>query len=126
MIQYNHKRNLEVFLGHDGYTLDGRVSPTGGETIALEIPEVWFLEALKPGEFFDRRVGKARCSDDDNYIKKAGRELAESRMKPRRLTCIGNQQFKTERLVVLQDAQENLYTLRVRENCKNAHFIDYE
>jgi hypothetical protein len=118
MIQYNHKRkNTNEF---------SPVDPKGGETIALEVPATWFLETLQPGDFFEKKVGKARCSDDDNYNKKTGRELATSRMKTVRLTCGHNKLYGEDRIVILIDPTGHQYVLKTSGKHYAPHFIDYE
>lgn len=117
MIQYNHQR-----LNNSTYT---GVDSRGGQTIAFEVPQAWFLKTLQPGDFFEKKVGKARCSNDDNYNKKIGRELASSRMKSTKLICTSNIEGLDDRMTILQDPQGNLYILRSKSEGV-AHFIDYE
>lgn len=82
-VQFSHKRNSKV---SNDFTLE--IDPRGGATVALEIPQSWLLKEIKVGESFDKKVGIAICSTDDNYNKKLGRELAQSRMKLTRLVCV--------------------------------------
>jgi hypothetical protein len=82
-VQFSHKRNSKI---SNDFTLE--IDPRGGLTTALEIPQSWLLKEIKVGESFDKKVGIARCSTDDNYNKKLGRELAKSRMKLTRLVCV--------------------------------------
>lgn len=118
-IQYNHRRK---FTEAPPY-FQSKVSPQGGETIALEVPAAWFLNYIQPGDFFEKKVGTARCSDDDNYNKKTGRELATSRMKTKKMTCISVTPSVGYGIVVLKDEQGNTYTLRISDN--NPHFVGY-
>lgn len=125
-IQYCHVRNMEVYLPEGGYTFDGRVTPRGGETIALEVPEPWMLEVLVVGDFFTKQVGKARCSTDDNYNKKAGRDLATARMKPTVLTVISVSNHGELKTVVVEDPSGNKYLLDKQPNFTKVHFTTYE
>lgn len=120
MIQFCHNRKYDTFLGHDGYTLDGVISPRGGTTVAMEVPELWFVNTLKVGDFFEKRVGTARCSDDDNYSKKIGRDLAVSRMKQTRLTVV----TVVSDIVILEDKSGALFGLRKGKNA--VHFVEYD
>lgn len=119
-IQYCHKRNYNAKC----YPYDDELNPKGGETIALEVPEPELLVELQPGEFFEKQVGRAKCSLSDNYCKKTGRELAHSRMKPTRLTCTHNISFVEVRFVTLEDPEGNEYTLQLYENHNKARLID--
>ena len=124
-IQFNHKRKEEAYLPEGSYTFDGRLASRGGQTIALEVPPPWFIETLQSLDFFTKSVGKARCSDEENYNKKTGRELAKSRMKPTVLTVLSNQDFGGVRILVLEDMNKNKYILEKRVGNKQVHFIGY-
>lgn len=125
-VQFCHKRIFENGYKYNDYSSTyGLIeSPKGGETIALEVIEPWFFDTLTVNDFFEKRVGTARCSDEDNYCKKTGRELALSRMKPRRLlvkSMVGNEQ---EKIIVLVDKDENQFVLK-KVNGHRVHFIEY-
>lgn len=99
MIQFVHNRKYENGLIK---------SAKGGTTIAMEPIQAWFFDTLQIGDFFEKKVGIARCSLEDNYCKKTGRDLAVSRLKPTRLTVIrqlGNG-------IVVEDKNGALYYLR--------------
>jgi len=83
MILYCHKRKL----GINKFWKDC-IEALGGTTVAIEQLKPWLLETLKVGEFLEKKVGISKCSDEDRYDKKIGRELAKSRMKLTRLTVV--------------------------------------
>jgi len=114
-IQYNHKRKYNDDL-----------NPKGGETIAVEDIQAWYLTQAEPDNFFSALVGKARCSDDDLYNKKTGRELAASRMKQTKLTIVSNTEYGNERFVLLRDEKGHEYLFRVIKGAKVGHFVEYE
>jgi hypothetical protein len=78
---YKHNRECG-WVGNDGF---GELAK-GGSTIAVEELEPWFFAALKPGDFFDKKIGKSRCHPDENFCKKTGREEAEKQAKTKRFT----------------------------------------
>jgi len=105
---------------------DMEICPSGGQTIAMEEIAPWLLDTLKSLDFLTRRIGVARCSHEDNYNKKTGRELAESRMKPIVLTVLSNEDYGSNRILVLKDDKGKVYTLEKRFNANSVHFISYE
>lgn len=116
MIQYYHNRVYhftEYFAEVGGLSVD-RAKAKGGKTIALEVFEPWLFDQLVVGDFLEKRVGIARCSYDDNYNKKIGRELAASRLKLRKLTVMQ----KMNDLLVLLDEYGNYYVLRKTKSGK--------
>jgi len=119
-IQFHHGRlyNYSV-LG------ETEVKSRGGITVALEVPEPWVVESLVIGDFVTKQVGRARCSHDDNYNKKTGRELALSRTKTTTLTVVGLDNVGEDRFLVLQDPQGNTYEIEKKQNYTKAHFIGY-
>lgn len=64
------------------------IAATGGSTLAVQELEPWFFASLKPGDFFEKRFGLAKCHPKDNFCKKTGRELAESKAKVKRFTVV--------------------------------------
>jgi hypothetical protein len=91
------------------------IAPRGGVTLAMEQIEAWYFDTLEMGTFFEKSIGKARCSRDDNYCKKVGRDLAVERMKPTKLTVIASivSPVDNKKIVVLKDAKDNsLYYLK--------------
>jgi hypothetical protein len=112
-IIYCHNREYETFLGHDGYTLDGRVSSRGGTTVAMEAIQSWLLDQLVQGSTIVRKVGIARCSKDDNYCKKTGREIARSRLKQKTLKVVNLVKIGPNYTVVFfEDEDKNLFEFR--------------
>jgi hypothetical protein len=80
-IVYRHERNISLnkFGEHC-------IDALGGTTIAMESLKPWILDTLEVGNFFEKKIGVAKCSKEDRYNKKSGRELASSRMKLVKLT----------------------------------------
>jgi hypothetical protein len=115
---------LYNFFGE--YNLPYEVAPKGGETIAMEAIEPWHLDQFEVGNFFTKKVGVARCSDEDNYNKKVGRELALSRMKDTVLTVIDFKDYGEMKLAVLEDNKGKQYIVEKRPNFKRVHFVSYE
>lgn len=112
-IQYYHYRIIKVV---DKYPEIGGlqkevIEPKGGKTFALEVPPAWFLESIKVGDFFEKKLGSARCSDEDNYNRKVGREIAHSRMKPKKLTVVNIVELPNQINYVLSDSS-NYYLLK--------------
>jgi hypothetical protein len=72
-------------------------------------------------------VGKARCSNSENYNKKTGRELATSRMKPTYLTVEYIIEGPKGFILSLSDKTGNQYILE-KSNVEgaNVRFVDYE
>ena len=123
-IQFHHKRKYEPVMTDD-MLLRIEVSSKGGETIAMESLQSWFLSELKVGDTFEKRVGKARCSKEDNYNKKTGRELSQSRMKVNKFTVLSNNVFGSTTIVRLKDSTNNEYTLCSKAGTKIAHLVEY-
>lgn len=122
-IQYVHNREYqEDHLDRYNLVLNSR----GGETIAFEVPEPWVIEALTIGDFLTKLVGKAKCSDEDNYSKKIGRELASSRMKATVLTVVRLENYGELRSAVLQDSKGHKYYIEKAPNYTKVHFTLYE
>lgn len=122
--QFHHKRNYKAVMTDD-FLVKVEVEAKGGVTVALESIPSWFLDQLKVGDTFEKRVGKAHCSKDDNYSRKSGRELSESRMKLIKFTVESSSLFGMTRIVTLIDNDSNRYTLCSKQGSKNAHFIEY-
>lgn len=112
-------------LGFSVYQ-DG-VSAKGGQTIVMEELKSWFVNALSEGEFFTKKVGKARCSDKENYNKKIGRELALSRAKVITLTVQKVLVLSQSKEIQLTDNEGNKYYVQavLNDNQGNARFISY-
>lgn len=65
-----------------------RVNAKGGATLAVqELPD-WFFAGLKPGDFFEKRIGRAVCHPKENFCRKLGREAAEKAAKLKRFTVV--------------------------------------
>lgn len=123
-VLFVHNRNSRSFRQAGGKwieTIDGR----GGATIAMEELQAWFFEDLKLFDFFDKKIGKARCSEEDNFSKKAGRDLALSRMKIKTLTVVDVDNQEKSKTVTLRDKEGSLYLLLKYKNAKSVFFIGY-
>lgn len=118
--QFFHKRIKKAI---NSLRLD--VCARGGETIALDTPPSWFINSLTIGDFFEKKVGKAKCSSDDNYCRSTGRELCEKRMKLTKLTV--------DRIVTLGDIVQTelidsdgfIYVIRTCTNSTSSRFVNY-
>jgi hypothetical protein len=124
-IQYVHNREFEKDIYEFDYRCPVLLS-RGGETIAFEVPEPWVIEALTIGDFLTKLVGKAKCSDEDNYSKKIGRELASSRMKATVLTVVRLENYGELRTAVLEDSKGHKYYIEKAPNYTKVHFTLYE
>jgi hypothetical protein len=102
------------------------LSARGGVTVAMQEIQPWLIETLKPGDFFTKSVGVARCSDKENYNKKTGREIAQSRMKLTVLTVVSIKDYSNVKTLILKDSNGNLFDLQKKHNCERVHFIGYE
>lgn len=122
-IQFCHIRKFIPQFNLCNFTYESVLSARGGETIAMQEVQPWLIEQLKVGDFFTKLIGRARCSDKENYNKKIGREIAKSRMKPTVLTVISSKDFSGVRVVILSDDKNNLYVLQKKPNCQKVHFI---
>ena len=128
-VQYYHDRIVKPAPGImrlDESIYFGELNPKGGETVALEVPEPWVLEALTVGDFFTKQIGKAKCSTEDNYNKKTGRDLARSRMKPTVLTVIDIQKYPDLISVLLRGPDDSSYLLEKRSTFTKVHFTYHE
>jgi len=126
MIQFCHARKYIPTFNLSNFTYESVLSARGGTTVAMQEIQSWLIETLKPGDFFTKSVGVARCSDKENYNKKTGRDIAESRMKPVVLTVVSNKDYSGVRILILKDSNGNLFDLQKKNNCKRVHFIGYE
>jgi hypothetical protein len=118
-INYFHVRDYNGFL----------VAPRGGTTLAMEQIEGWYFDTLEVGTFFEKSIGKARCSKKDNYCKKVGRELAVGRMKTTRLTVIAvvDEPSRNTRVVALRDSKDNsLYLMRKKAGTSRVYLSNYD
>lgn len=88
------------------------VSPRGGSTVAMEAIPSWLLDTIQQGDTIVRKVGIARCSDEDNYCKKTGRELAFSRLKQKTLTVVNIVRIGPSVTVFFEDENENLFEVK--------------
>jgi len=59
-------------------------------TVCVDIPpKEEFLElTLNPHTLLELNCGVAFCSEEDNYVKKIGRQLSSSRKSPTEFTCV--------------------------------------
>jgi hypothetical protein len=129
-IQYCHIRKFnEVVVKHPdliGILELDELSAKGGKTIAMESIPLWFAKDLKTGDFFTKSVGKARCSDEENYNKKTGRELSQSRMKPMVFTVMVNEGVPDNGHLVLRDKAGCIYIFEKKPGSQYLHFIEYD
>lgn len=88
------------------------ISPRGGSTVAMESIQSWLLDQLQQGDTIVRKIGIARCSEDDNYCKKTGREIAESRLKQTMLTVVNIVRLGELVVVFFEDEKGNLFEVK--------------
>lgn len=96
-----------------------------GETICMEPLQGWFVDGLVQGDFFEKRIGSHKFSENDNFNKKIGRELSKSNMKINKLTVVANDNYGYVRNLVLEDKQGNRYRLLKFKNKKIAHLTEF-
>ena len=82
---YFHWRNYQD-LWHSTEGDIRVVAGNGGSTICMEPILGWYFDTLKEGDFFEKKVGMAKCHPDDTYCKKTGRDEALKKAKTKRLT----------------------------------------
>lgn len=109
-------------LNDDGEII---VHAKAGETIAMEPIQGWVVDTLNQGDFFEKKIGTAKCSDEDNFNKKIGRDLAQSRMKSKKLTVISNDNYTKVRILVLEDTDGDRYFLYRYKNANLAYLMDF-
>lgn len=109
-IVYCHNREVEEVQRMDGISL--QVSPRGGSTVAMEAIPSWLLDTIEMGSTIERKLGIARCSDEDNYCKKTGRELAQSRLKSNLLKVVNIVRIGTFTTVFFEDKNKNLFEVK--------------
>lgn len=109
-IVYRHERNISLNKFGE-YCIDA----LGGTTIAIESLKPWILDNLEIGNFFEKKIGVAKCSKEDRYNKKSGRDIASSRMKLVKLTV--NHILKTA---------ESTTVVLVDDDGTSYHFIKYK
>lgn len=126
-IQFCHVRRYENDNSCEccGYRGESQLLATGGKTIAIEELSKWFLLSLQEGDFFEKKVGKAICSNEDNYNKKIGAELSSKRMKLTKLQV--SKIIKVNNAIVhLSDTEGNIYTFVTVGGSERARFINYK
>lgn len=82
-IQFCHKRKYKLTLNASGSLQDSLLAK-GGVTAALDLSDVAAnKDSMKEGDVISVKVALAICSDDDNYNRKIGRNIALGRLAPR-------------------------------------------
>lgn len=102
-----YEENQDKTFGH--YL---EVSPRGGSTVSMESIQSWLLDTIQQGDSIVRKVGIARCSEDDNYCKKTGREIAQSRLKQTMLTVVNIVKIGPSVTVFFEDENDNLFEVK--------------
>lgn len=124
-LQYYHARKyISKHCPECSCDYERQLLSRGGTTIAVETIQKWVLESLKIGDSIEKRVGKAYCSDKDNYNKKIGIELSSKRTKLTKLTV---ERILTlmNPIVVFKDSEGNLYTIIGTPKSDKARFVSY-
>lgn len=109
-IVYCHNRIYDFY--DDELGTFAKLNSRGGSTVAMEAIPSWLLDTLAQGDSIVRKVGIARCSDEDNYCRKTGRELAQSRMKTTSLTVINLVKTDDATIVFFEDEAGNLFEIK--------------
>lgn len=118
-IIYLHSRNVgQNKFGQ--YCIDA----LGGKTVAMESIKPWLVADLKVGDFFDVRVGIAKCSDEDRYNKKIGRDMAKSRMKPSKLTVKSTHHIEDRSNFTLVDDKGNSFMFVKYASASEVFLVD--
>lgn len=113
-VVYCHNRVYKYWIVSDQRPTPktGELSSRGGSTVAMEAIQSWVLDTLEQGSSIVRKVGIARCSDEDNYEKKKGREIAFSRLKQKTLTVVNIVKIGPYVTVFFEDEDDNLYEVK--------------
>ncbi len=113
-IVYSHNRNYIIPpLPKTEYGSEAtEIDPRGGSTVAMESIQSWLLDTIEVGSTIERKVGIARCSEDDNYCKKTGRELAHSRLKTTLLKVVNKVTIGPNVTVFFEDKNKNLFEVK--------------
>jgi hypothetical protein len=125
-VVYCHNREIEPNPGvmrMDDAMFFGTVAPRGGSTVAMEAIQSWLLDTLEQGSTIVRKVGIAKCSTDDNYCKKTGRELAQSRLKQTTLTVVNIVKMGPSVTVFFEDDNGNLFEVKKTNDLHCARLI---
>lgn len=126
-IQYYHNRPRGIRVEFGELIIDDFPTARGGTTIAMEEIPVDMFNEMTPDHTLECFVGKAKCSNKDNYNKKTGRNIAVGRMKEIALSVLAvSTNENGTREVVLQDGTGSQYTLIHKEGTNTVRFIDYE
>lgn len=124
-VVYCHNRKYDVvdnfpdIGGMENLVLSAR----GGTTVAMESIPSWILDMICQGDSIVRKVGIARCSDDDNYCKKRGREIAESRLKQTSLTVVNIVRIAKFVTVFFEDENDNLFEVKTSGDPQCARLV---
>jgi hypothetical protein len=119
---FKHIRNFE--WNYSGLHMD--TSSFGGTTIAIEEFKPWILPTLNPGDFFEKKIGVAVCCKEDRFNKKTGRDLAQGRAKPEKLTVHKVVKDLGKVTVNMLDSSGNEYTFVKHHNANSVFFIDFK
>lgn len=117
-VVYSHNRVVDLIMDDslvfNSDCVQGRLetSPRGGVTVAMEVIQSSLLPYLGQGDTIVRKLGLAKCSDEDNYCKKTGRELAFSRLKETTLTVVNIVKLLAFVIVFFEDEDGNLYEVK--------------
>ena len=125
-ISVPHDLGSDSFSGYSKIVCDTEIGAKGGTTIAMEEIPVDMFKQLTADNILLCQVGKAECSNKDNYNKKVGRNIAQGRMKEVPLfvesICIIP---KDTIEVILQDQTGHQYTLILKEGASTVRFVNY-
>lgn len=88
------------------------ISATGGSTIAMEQLEPWFFSSLKCGDFFEKKIGIAKCHPNDNFNKKIGRETALASLKTKKFNVVRIEETVDYRKVTLDMSGQSIVLVK--------------
>jgi hypothetical protein len=100
-------------------------SSFGGVTIAVEEFKPWILPTLNPADFFEKKIGVAVCCKEDRFVKKIGRDLAQGRAKPEKLTVQKVVKELDKVTVSVVDSSGNEYVFVKYTNANSVFFMDF-
>jgi hypothetical protein len=120
MIYFHWRKYQDIVHSTDGDITV--VAGNGGSTICMEPIQGWFFDQLKEGDFFDKKIGMARCHPDDTYCKKTGREEALKKAKTKRLVVV----CKSSVGITLTDGEFSYILLRRIGTCNISNVVKNE
>ena len=110
--QFFHQ-NYSFFVSPDKYT------------VALEVIEKEWFECLLPNHTIILKVGIAICSKKDQYNRKIGKQLSESRMMYKEFRCTDVLIKENGRTINLVNNEGHICQIYIKAGNRRAFFIYY-